>query len=105
MYHGKRHRVRATAKNDGPEAFKKTLADLDRRVAAFIDRRMPDVARQKVSAEKRLLAPQFVTLSLRISFAESGPAANSGPEWIGICQNAVLLLFFLHSSSLAGGSK
>lgn len=61
MYHGKRHKVSATAKNDGPEAFKKTLADLDRQVAAFIDRRMPNVARQKMPAEKRQLGPQFVT--------------------------------------------
>ena len=52
MYHGKRHKVSATAKNDGPEAFKKTLADLDRQFAAFIDRRMPDVTRRKCRRRK-----------------------------------------------------
>ncbi|RNJ61386.1 MAG: hypothetical protein EDM03_16220 [Porphyrobacter sp. IPPAS B-1204] len=47
MHHGKRHKFRATAKDDSLEAFKEALSDLDRQVTAFVDGNKPKVARQK----------------------------------------------------------
>lgn len=52
MHHGKRHKFRATAKNDSPEAFKEALDDLDRQVAAFVDAHNPGVSRQKFRRKK-----------------------------------------------------
>ncbi len=47
MHHGKRHKFRATAKDDSIEAFQAALADLDRQIEEFVSGNKPKMKRTK----------------------------------------------------------